>query len=117
MIRTLKDKSCEERLKNIKLATIETRRLRGDLIEVFKIFKGFDNIEPTKFLELINNVHTRGHSLKMFKQGCGLDCRKYAFSQRVVNIWNSLDKEIIACDSTNSFKHRIDKFLKGIGFI
>ena len=25
------------------LTTLETRRLRGDLIKVFKIFKGFDN--------------------------------------------------------------------------
>jgi len=26
------------------MAPLETRRLRGDLIEVFKMFKGFDNI-------------------------------------------------------------------------
>ena len=28
---------------------LETRRLRGDLIEVFKIFKGFDDIKPMDF--------------------------------------------------------------------
>ena len=29
------------------ITTLETRRLRGDLIEVFKIFKGFDDIKHT----------------------------------------------------------------------
>ena len=109
--------SYEERLKRLGLTTLETRRLRGDLIEVFKIFKGFHNIEANTFFELSNNAHTRGHYLKIFKQGCRLDCRKHAFSQMVVNIWNSLDEEIIACDSINSLKNRIDKFLKGRGFI
>ena len=33
-----------ERLTHLRLTTLETRRLRGDLIEVFKIFKGFDDV-------------------------------------------------------------------------
>ena len=33
-----------DRLQKFGLTTLETRRLRGDLIEVFKMFKGFDNI-------------------------------------------------------------------------
>jgi len=36
----------EDRLNILKLTTLEIRRLRGDLIEVFKMFKGFDNLDP-----------------------------------------------------------------------
>jgi len=46
-----------------------------------------------------------------------LDCRKFVFSQRVIDDWNSLEDEIIACDSLNGFTNRIDIFLKGRGFL
>ena len=49
LISDVKDKSYENRLRILNLTTLETRRLRGDLIEVFKIFKGFDNLDPTVF--------------------------------------------------------------------
>jgi ribonuclease P/MRP protein subunit RPP40 len=50
MIPSLKFKSYEDRLKELELTTLETRRLRGDLIEVFKIFKGLDNVDHKNFL-------------------------------------------------------------------
>ena len=46
--------------------TLETRRLRGDLIEVFKMFKGFDNITLNDFFKL-SSTTLRGHSLKIYK--------------------------------------------------
>ena len=49
MISNLKNKSYEERLSILSLTTLETRRVRGDLIEVFKICKEFDNIDPSLF--------------------------------------------------------------------
>ncbi|KAK8372240.1 hypothetical protein O3P69_012017 [Scylla paramamosain] len=34
-----------DRLSEINLFSLETRRLRGQLIEVFKILRGFDNVD------------------------------------------------------------------------
>ena len=46
----LKDRSYEERLKECGLTTLETRRLRGDQIEVFKILNGSKNNDRNVFL-------------------------------------------------------------------
>ena len=112
LILSLKDKSYKERLCSLSLTTLETTRVRGDIIEVLKIFKGYENLDPCTFSEL-NTAPTRGHSLKLIKPRCRLDIRKFSFSHKIVDIWNSLDNCIIACDSTNSFKTRIYKFLYG----
>ena len=110
LISDLEDKSYEDRLLCLNPTTLETRRLRGDLIEVFKIFKGFDNLDPFTFFELCT-APTRGHSLKLVKLRCRLDVTKFSFEHNVVEMWNSLDDRIVACDSINSFKNRLDKFL------
>ena len=59
LISSLKDKTYEDRVSYLKLTTLETRRREGDLIEVFKIFKGFDNLDPSFFLYL-NMARTSG---------------------------------------------------------
>ena len=50
MIPELRDLSYEEHLKECGLTTQETRRLRGDQTEVFKILNGYENIDRTIFL-------------------------------------------------------------------
>ena len=45
LIPGMKDLTYEERLKECGLTTLETRRLRGDQIEVFKILNGSENID------------------------------------------------------------------------
>jgi len=73
------------------------------------MFKGFDNFDPLMFFEL--NTAPRGHSPKLVKPRCHLDVRKYSFAHQVVDVWNSLDNNVIACDSLNNFKNRLNKCL------
>ena len=65
MIRELKGHTYEERLTALNLTTLEARRLRGDLIEMFKILKGFDKTGLNISTNQLSNL--RGHSLKLFK--------------------------------------------------
>ena len=80
MIPELRDLSYEERLKefNNGLTTLETRRLRGDQIEVFKILNGYENIDRNMFFSLKKDSRTRGHEVKLVKVQCRLDIRKHS---------------------------------------
>ena len=55
-----------ERLKIVGLTTLENRRLRADLIEVFKIIKGYEGLDERAFFRRQESV-TRVHSLKLYK--------------------------------------------------
>jgi len=50
----------------------------SNLIEVFKIFKGFDNIKYTQFFTM-SDTGLRGHKLKIYKPQVHLDIIKYFF--------------------------------------
>jgi len=54
---------------------------------------------------------TRGNKFKLQKEMCRYGIRKYSFSYRVVNVWNSLLDYVLEADSVNSFKSRLDKYL------
>ena len=112
MIDECKSLSYEDRLKITGLTTLEDRRTRGDMIEVFKILKGINKVDSSSWFQLANNSRTRGHRFKLVKHRSRLDIRKNFFSQRVVNDWNSLPEIVVESESVNSFKNNYDKFAR-----
>jgi ribonuclease P/MRP protein subunit RPP40 len=108
MINGYKGLSYEERLVRTGLISLEDRRTRGDLIQVFKLIRGFDKVDYNRFFQLVQSTRTRGHRFKIVKQRSRLDVRKYFFSQRIVNVWNKLPEHVVEADSINSFKNRLD---------
>jgi hypothetical protein len=111
LVSSLSNKNYEDRLRVLNLTALETRRLRGDLIEVLKVFKGIDNMVAQKFFEL-SIMLPSGYSLKLVKHWCHFDCRKFSLPLRVVNTSNSLNEELIACDTVKSFKSKLNEFFE-----
>ena len=110
MIKEIKALTYEERLAATGLITLEERRNRGDLIEVFKIIKGFEKVDYNNFFKLTHSGRTRGHRYKLSKSRSRLDIRRNFFSQRIVNDWNKLPTIVVEADSINSFKNRYDSY-------
>ena len=111
LIDGFKDLSYEERLRAVHLTSLETRRMRGDLIEVYKIMHGLTNLSPEDFFSF-STSGLRGHGYKLFKPRVRTDIGKFSFSCRVVDLWNALPDEVVDAVSINSFKNQIDYLIK-----
>jgi len=105
MVPKLKKLSYEQRLEYLGLWTLEERRNRADLLEVFKMFKGLSATPFTDFFVLQTTMRTRGHSAKLVKNRCRLDLRQHFFSERLIHRWNSLEQCVIDAATVNAFKN------------
>ena len=91
------------------LTTWKTRRVRADMLEVFKILKGYKGINGDCFFR-IQCAKTRGYSMKLYKERVNKDVLKYSFGNRVTDHWNNLTEEVINATSINMFKNRFNKY-------
>jgi hypothetical protein len=48
----MKGMGFEERLQFLDMTTLKTRRIRGDLIEMFKILKGIEDLKEKRFFTM-----------------------------------------------------------------
>ena len=111
LIPSLKNLPYEDRLRKLELPSLRYRRLRGDMIEVYKILNGvYDSRVTSGMLSVSGQSRTRGHTQKLNKYRSRIDIRKYFFTSRVVTIWNSLPEHVISAPSVNAFENRFDKF-------
>eukprot|EP00061_Rhincodon_typus_P003372 g19929.t1 len=67
----------KERLDRLGFFSLEHKRLRGDLIVVYKIMKGIDKVDGSCLFPRMGNFKTRGHICK-----------------RVIRVWNELSVEV-----------------------
>jgi hypothetical protein len=112
-IPSLKNMEYIQRLRKQNMPTLKYRRAREDMIEVFKILNGIYDMHATiGMMELNTQANTRGHNKKLKKQSCRLNVRKYSFTSRVVDIWNSLPEEIIVAKTVKEFEIGLDNHWK-----
>jgi len=96
------------RLSILELTTLKVRRIRGDLIHLFRYFKKFDDISLPN-APVLSIGSTRGHRFKFIQEQCHHYSRKNFLFNRTANIWNRLPSSIINVNSVNEFKNSIDK--------
>ena len=68
------------------------------------------------FFSLKNDSRTRGHEVKLGKDQCRLDIRKYLFSQRTINESNKLFTDCVTATSVNMFKNKVDAYLRRVDY-
>ena len=110
LIPSVRNLGYQRRLDRLNLFSLETQRLRGQLIETFKIMKGFTSIDYHNLFS-INNNQTRGN-------GCKLELKPYNtslcgnfFTFKVCNFWNRLPAEVVSSASIEEFKTKLDRII------
>ena len=106
LITVLKDKSYEERIRELKLPSLVYRCRQGDIIQMLKIMNGLVQMDKENLFSPTKKPHTRGHPQKVFKEHAVKLIRSRSFSQRVVNDWNNLPVDLVEATSLNIFKNR-----------
>ena len=113
MVRGLSSFSYQTRMLRLGLPSLEYRRERSDVIQVYTIFTDIDTVDKGRLFEVGHYEGTRGIACKIIKKRARTELRRSIFSQRVVNPWNSLPNEVVTAPTLNSFKSRLNKFWVG----
>lgn len=95
------------KLKILYLPTLVERRRRGDIIESFKVIRGFYNLDCESLYSFVGHKHaTRQNSPWTLERFTTDDvtwlCR------RVIPDWNRLPSSVISAQTVNAFKNLID---------
>ena len=67
-----------------------------------------------RMFPLVAESRTRGHSIRIKGRSFRKEMRRNFFSQRVVNLWNSLPQKGVEAKSVDIFKAEIDRFHFGV---
>ena len=106
----------KDRLQFLSAETLELRRLKQDLLTLFKIINGIIDVDMSQFFELNNYSQTRGHNFKLVKTINNNNARAFSFACRRIDCWNALPADTILATSITVFRnlldaHNFNKFL------
>ena len=111
MIDELKSLPYVDRLRSLNLPSLQYRRRRSDLIFAHKIFNGQVKVKPEKIFTMATRT-IRGHPFRLRKKRTTTALSSNSFSNRIVNDWNGLPEDIVATQSLDLFKSKVDKWLQ-----
>ena len=114
MISGLQSKEYEDRLKELCLQSLEERRIRYDMIQVFKLMHNYDDVDRRQFFQTAEEESVRvtrqsSDALNILTTRCRTEVRRNFFTNRVAEKWNKLPEYIKRARNIKIFKSLYDK--------
>jgi ribonuclease P/MRP protein subunit RPP40 len=114
MISGLKGTTYEEKLREIGLTTLEERRHQADMLQAFKIIRGFDKVDSSTWFQgvdvSIRTTRSAADPLNLRPQAARLETRRNFFSNRVGEAWNVIPGDIKRSKTVSSFKNAYRRY-------
>jgi hypothetical protein len=112
-IRSIRKLKYKQRLERLELTTLEVRRQRGDLIQIYKVLKGLEIVVLTNGTQPLSTVgYTRGNSRRLVQESHSCTVRSRFLFVRAIPLWNQLPEAVVSAESLNAFKARLDEYLR-----
>ena len=115
----------EEKLATLGIPSLEDRRYRGDMIQVYKVLHKIDNVDPANYFTRTAGSHqhatrsattitdnTISEAFGLVPEAPRTEIRRQFFTVRSVSKWNDLPKRVQESPSVNSFENNFDNFIR-----
>ncbi|KAJ7409036.1 hypothetical protein BTVI_58141 [Pitangus sulphuratus] len=105
MIKGLEHLSCEERMRELGLFSLEKTQLRRDLITASKYLKGGFREDGTRLFSVVPSNRTRGNGRKRMNRKFHLNMRMNFSTVQVTMHCNRLPREVVESPSPEIFRN------------
>jgi hypothetical protein len=112
MIPPLRHVPYREQLALLNILSLQARRLRAQLIFVYKMHMQLTKACFNDYFSFVVNKRTRGHSLKIAKKHANNNYRLNFFSVSIIDVWNSLPSDTANAINLRMFKSNLEAFFR-----
>ena len=109
MIPEIRNHGYHQRIQDLDLISFVQRRLRGQLIEVFKCLNRFTTDSARRLFDYDLNDRTRNSGAKLIVKHFNASVAQHLNKIKITTTWNVLPNEVVSSRTVNSFKNSLDK--------
>ena len=110
LLDNMRSLSYKEKLKKTNLLSLRARRIKHQLLTIFKIMNNDINLSFDDFFQQNNFNKARGNIFKLSLPKSRTKVYQNFFTCAIIKHWNNLKSSEIKVRSSNSFKSSINKY-------
>ena len=105
----IRNHSYHQGIQDLDLISLVQRRLRGQLIEVFKYLNRITTASARGLFDYDLNDRTRKNGAKLNVKHFNTSVAQHFYPIKIAPTWNALPNEVATSTTVNSFKNSLDK--------
>ena len=109
MIPEIRKHIYHQRIHDLDLISLVQRKLRGQLIQVFKYLNRFTTASARGLFNYDLNDRTRNNGAKLIVKHFNTSVAQHVYPIKITTIWKALPSEVVSSRTVNSFKNSLDK--------